>query len=122
MSGTKFVSVDLRDRRDEALEQRLLRHFMAEDCHRPAAANGDVFGEVQRQGRFALRWPRGKNQQFGVLQAAQELVEFGVAGCDSRDAFAFAENSFEAFEIVANDVLDWNESGLHAVFRQRKNG
>src|SRR5438477_555866 len=71
VSGAEFVCVNLSDRRDEALEQRLLRHFKAEDCHRPAAANGDVFGEVQRQGRFALRWPRGKNQQFGVLQAAQ---------------------------------------------------
>ncbi len=105
MAGAEFVGVNLRDGGDQALKQRLLGHFQAENGRRMAAADGNIFREVQRQSGFSLRWARGKNQQLRRLQAGSELVELAVAGGDAGDAFAFAENALEALEIVADDVL-----------------
>jgi len=49
------------------------------------------------------------------LQAGRQLVELVVAGGDAGDALAFAEDFFEAFEIVADDVFDGDEADFYAV-------
>src|SRR5215475_2486859 len=120
MAGAKLVCVDLCDRGDEALQERFLRHFKAEDRDGHARAHRNVFAEVESEGCFSLRRARSKNEKLGILKAAEKLVEFRVAGGNAGDAFAFAENSFEAFEIVANDVLYGNEAGLDAIFGEGK--
>src|SRR5260370_1060371 len=73
------------------------------------------------QPRFPLRWTRRQNQQLGRLQAGRELIHFRIARGDSRDALAFTEDFFQAFKIVADDVLYGNQPRAHAVFRQCKN-
>src|SRR5207249_9578566 len=80
MAGAELVRVNLRHRRDEPLQQRFLGHFQAEHGDRMAAANGDVFHQVQRQRGFSLRRPRGKNEQLRRLQAGGELVRSREAG------------------------------------------
>ena len=86
-----------------------------------AAANGDVFHEVQRKSSFSLRRPRRQNEQFGKLQAGSELVQFRVARGNPGNALPFLEDFFQALEIVANDILDGDEPGAHAVFCNREN-
>ncbi len=81
----------------------------------------NVLHEVQRQRRLSLRRPRRQNQQFGRLQSRRELVQFDVARGNPRDALPFLKNSFQALEVVADDVLDRQQSHAHAVFGQRKN-
>src|SRR6516164_6083018 len=54
VAGTEFVRVDLSDGSNEALEKRFLGHFEAEHSDRKAATDADIFGEIQRQGRFSL--------------------------------------------------------------------
>ena len=56
------------------------------------------------------------------MQAGGELIEFHVAGRDTGDAFAFAEDFFEALEVVADDVLYRDETGVHAVFGEGEDG
>ena len=85
-----------------------------------AGANGNIFGEIQRQRGFSLRRARGENQQLGGLQSGSELVQLAVTGGDAGDALAFAKNSFEALEIVANDVLHRDEAGANAIFGERE--
>ena len=46
MAGTEFVGVDLGDGSDEALEERLLGHFEAENGDGLAGADADIFGEI----------------------------------------------------------------------------
>src|SRR6267143_145357 len=116
MAGAEFVGVDLRDGGDQALEERLLGHFEAEDGDRLAGADGDVFGEVEGQRGFSLRGTRGEDEQLGGLKAGGELVELDVAGGDAGDALAFAEDFFEALAIVAVDVFDSEEAAADAVF------
>ncbi len=99
------MRVDLRHRRHQPLQQRFLGHFQAEHGHRVPAANRNVFHQVQRQRRFSLRRPRRQNQQLGGLQARRELVQLDVARGNPRDALPFFEDSFQALEIVADDVL-----------------
>src|SRR5437870_4827943 len=106
----------------ESLLQRFLGHFQAEHGDRMAAANGDVFHQVQRQRGFSLRRPRGKNEQLRRLQAGGELVQFRVGRGNPGDALAFFEDSFQALKVVANDVLHRDQAGAHAVFGQRKDG
>src|SRR6267143_5358392 len=122
MAGAEFVGVDLRDGGDEALEEGLLGHFEAEDGDGLAGADGDVFGEVEGQRGFSLRGTRGEDEQLGGLQAGGQLVQLDVAGGDAGDAFAFAEDFFEALEIVADDVLDGDEAGADAVFGELEDG
>ena len=55
-------------------------------------------------------------------QAGCQLVQLAVAGRHAGDAFAFAENPFETFEIVANDVLHRDQPGVDAIFREREDG
>ena len=45
-----------------------------------------------------------------------QLVEFTIAGGNAGDALPFAEDFFEALEIVADDVFDGDEAGFDAVF------
>src|SRR5712671_4709128 len=47
MAGAEFVGVDLRDRGNETLEERLLGHFEAENGDGLAGADADVLGEVE---------------------------------------------------------------------------
>src|SRR5215831_220282 len=86
-----------------------------------AAANGDVFHQVQRQRGFSLRRPCSQNQQLRRLQAGSELVQLRVAGRNASDALAFLKDSLEALEIVANDVLDRDQPNAYAIFGYRKN-
>ena len=44
------------------------------------------------------------------------VVESGVAGGEAGDAAAFAEDFFEALEIVADEFFDANQAGFDAVF------
>jgi len=53
MAGAEFVGVDLGDGGNEALEERLLGHFEAEDGDGLAGADADVFGEVERERGFS---------------------------------------------------------------------
>src|SRR5712675_2666159 len=122
MAGAEFVGVDLGYGGDEALEERLLGHFEAEDGDGLAAADADVFGEVEGERGFSLRGARGEDQQLGGLQAGGQLVQLDIAGGDAGDAFAFAEDFFEALEIVADDVLDGDEAGADAVFGELEDG
>src|SRR6266852_1849880 len=122
MAGAEFVGVDLGDGGDEALEERLLGHFEAEHGDGLAGANSDVFGEVEGQRGFSLRGARGKDEQLGRLQTGGELVQLDVAGGDAGDALAFAEDFFEALEVVANDVLDREEADADAVFGDGEDG
>src|ERR1700761_9037442 len=120
MSRAEFVRVDLSDGRNKALEQRLLRHFEAENRHRMAAANRDVLREIERERGFSLRRTRSQNQKFRALESRGQLVEFRVAGRNSGDTFTFAKYFFEALEIISNDVFDGNESCTHAIFGERE--
>ena len=121
MAGTEFVRVNLSDRGDETLQQRFLGHFKAEDGYGQATTNGDIFGEVKSEGGLTLRRAGGENDEFGRLQAGKKLVEFTITGGYAGDAFAFAEDFLEAFEIIANDVFDGNETGFDAIFGESKN-
>src|SRR5215469_624855 len=120
MAGAEFVRVNLRHRRDQPLQQRFLGHLQAEHRDRLAAANGDVFHQVQRQRGFSLRRPRRENEQLRMLEAGGELVQFRIAGGNPGDALALFEYFFQALKVVANDVLDRDQAGTHAVFGERK--
>src|SRR6266436_4039091 len=122
MAGAEFVGVDLGYGGDEALEERLLGHFEAEDGDGLAGADGDVFGEVEGQRGFSLRGTRGEDEQLGGLETGGELIELDVAGGDAGDALAFAKDFFEALEIVADDVLDREEADADAVFGELGDG
>src|SRR6266481_4909156 len=105
MAGTKFMGVNLRDRCDETLQQGFFGHFQAEESYRTAGADGNIFGKIESERGFSLRGAGSKNQQFRRLQAGKKFVEFGVAGGNAGDAFAFAKDFFETLEIVADDVF-----------------
>ncbi len=122
MSGAELVRVHARVRRKQAQQQRLLRHFQAEDRHGLALPQRHVFGDVQRQRRLPHRRTRRKNDQLGGLQPGRFVVEAGVAGGEAGDPAALAENLFEALESVLDQVLNANQPDLHAVFRQLKDG
>src|SRR5258707_15746160 len=68
-----------------------------------------------------LRRPRGENQQLGGLQAGSEFVQLHVPRRYSGDALPFLEDSFQALEIVADDVLNRKQPHPNAVFRQCEN-
>ena len=121
MARAEFVRIDLRHRCNQALQERLLGHFQAENRHRLTAADGDVLREIQRQRRFALRRPCGKDNQLRGLQTGKQLVQFSVARRNAGDALPFPEDSFQPLEIVLDDVFNRNETCLHAVFRQSEN-
>ena len=121
MPGAEFVRVHARLGRQQAQQQRLLRHFQAEDGHRLALPQRHVLGDVQRQRRLPHRRPRRKNDQLGWLQPGRFVVESGVAGGQARDAAAFAENFLEALETVLDEILDADQPGLHAVFGKLEN-
>ena len=104
VAGAEFVRVHARFGSEHAQQQRFLRHFQAEDRDGLAFAQRDVFSDVQRQRRFSHRRTRGENDQFGGLQSGGFVVEAGVAGGEARDAAAFAEDFFEAFEIFLERV------------------
>ena len=85
-----------------------------------AAANRDIFGKIERERGFPLRRTRRQNQKLRTLKSRRQFVEFRVTGRNSGDALAFAKDFFEALEIVANDVLDRDEAGTHAIFGKRE--
>ncbi len=115
------MRIDLCNRGHQTLQQRFLGHFQAEHRYRHPRPNRNIFRQIQRQRGFPLRWACRKNNQFRRLQAGKQLVQLAVTRGNSGDAFPFAKNLFQALEIVANQVLDGNQPGLHAIFGQRKN-
>src|SRR5882724_4167422 len=116
VAGAEFVPVDLRHGRNETLEQGLFGHFQTEHGDGQTGTHGDIFGEVEGQGGLPLRRASGGNQQFGILQTGSEFIELGIAGGNPGNAFAFLEDTFEALEIVANDIFDGQKAGANAVF------
>src|SRR5215472_1045703 len=121
MAGAEFVCIDLCDRGDETLQQRFLGHFEAEYGHRQAAADGNVFGQVQCESGFSLRRTSSENNQFRRLQSGKQLVELAITGGNASNALAFTEDPFEAVEAFVDDLFDGDETGLHAIFGQGEN-
>src|SRR2546428_7011339 len=121
VAGAKLVGVNARLRGKQALEERFLGHFQAEDGHGLPEMQGHIFGNVQSQRSFSHGRTRGENDQLGRLQAGGQIVQLRVAGGDAGDTFAFGEDFFEALEAVADQVFDANQSGAGAVFRELKN-
>lgn len=121
-AGAEMVRVNLGDGSDEALEQRFLGHFEAEEGNALSGANGDVFGEVEGERGFSLRGARGEDQELGRLKAGSEAIQVRVAGGDAGDALALAENPFEALSALVDDFLDGSEAAFGAVFSESENG
>ena len=63
------MAVDLRLRRQQAQEQRLLRHFQAEEADRVVRLRGDVLRDVQHQAGLAHRRPRRDDDQVAAAAA-----------------------------------------------------
>src|ERR1700741_203467 len=61
VAGAEFVRVRLSDRSDQALEQGFLGHFEAEDSDGKAAADSDIFGQIQSESGFSLGRSRRQN-------------------------------------------------------------
>ncbi len=120
--GAELVRVHARLGREQAQQQRLLRHFQAEDRHGLLLAQRDVSRDVQREGRLSHRRARREDDQLGRLQAGGFVVETRIAGGEPGDAAAFAEDFLEALEAVLDQVLDADQSGADAVFGDLENG
>jgi hypothetical protein len=120
MPAAEFVSINLRDGSHQALQQRFLGHFQAEHGHRQSSTDGDILGEIQGQGGFALRGPGREDNQLRRLQAGEQLVELAVARGDAGDALPFPEDSFQAIKALVNNILDGEQAGFDAIFSQRK--
>src|SRR5438477_12409771 len=87
-----------------------------------ASADRNIAAEIEIVLCVELWRACGKNQEFARLQTGEKFVQLGVAGGDTGNAFAFAEDFLEALEVVADDVFYGNEAGFYAVFSKRKDG
>ena len=82
----------------------------------------DIFGHVQRQRGFSHGRARGEDDELGGLQAGGLIVQIRVAGGQTGDPAAFAENFLKALETLLDQVFDIDQAGLHAVFGQLQDG
>ena len=73
------VAVDAGHAAQQTVGQFERRHFQADEQHRNVLADGDVFGDVHRERRFAHAGPGGQDDQFAVVQAAGLVVEIAKA-------------------------------------------
>ena len=121
VAGAEFVGIDAGFRSEQAQQEGFFRHFQAENRDRLAITHRDIFRDVQRQRGFTHRRARGQDDQLGRLQAGRFVVEIGVTGSEAGDAAAFAENLFEALEIIANQFFDANQAGFDAIFGESEN-
>ena len=111
-----------RFRSEHAQKERFLRHFEAEDRDWFAIAHGNIFGDVERERRLPHRRARRENYKLGWLQARGFVIESSVTGGEARDAPAFAENAFQALEIVSDKFFDTDKAGAHAIFSNLEDG
>src|SRR5271156_3863035 len=70
---------------------------------------------------FPHRGPPPKNNHPRRRQPRRFVIEVRVTSSETGDPSPLAEYFFQPFEIVANQFLNANQPGLHAVFRQLEN-
>src|ERR1700678_349945 len=75
-----------------------------------------IFSEDRRITGLATGYANLDNETAGRF-----VVEIGVTGSEAGDAAVFAENLFEALEIIANEFFDANQAGFDAIFGESEN-
>ena len=92
-----------------AAHEGLGGHFQAEDRHRlrrlVARAQGDVFGDVERQGGLAHRGPRRQDDQVAGLHAQQFPVDVHEARGNPRDALLLGDEPLDLDGLLLDQLL-----------------
>ena len=114
------MAVDLRLGGEQAQEQRLLRHFQAEDADRVLRLQRHVLGDVQHEARLAHRRPRRDDDQVAALEAARHRVEIDEAGGDAGDQLLLFEEQLDLGEALLDQVAHRHETGLEPVVGHRE--
>ena len=73
------MTVHLRCRAEQTIREFETGHFEAYEQGGLFGADGDVLGDVHREGGFPHTGAGGEDDQFRVVQAAAERVEIGEA-------------------------------------------
>ncbi len=103
LARAQLHRVDAADRRQDPLDDLLLRHLEAEQRHR-LLLEGDVGGDVHRQGAFSHRRAGGDDHEVGGLEPGQLLVQVPEPG---RQPGHFAALLFE----LLDPLEDFGEQG-----------
>ena len=119
LAAQQAIGVDLRLRREHAHEQRLLRHFEAEEPGH-AAVRGHVLADVQHQAGLAHRRAGGDDHQVAGLQAARLAVDVVEAGRDAGDVALVLEQLLDLREALLDQLAHRQEAGLDAIVGHRE--
>ena len=97
--------VDAGNRAEHASGELARAHLHAENRHRQAIDDGDMLGDVERQGRLAHRRTAGHDDQVAALQARGHFIELRITGRHAGDIGRI---------ILAVEVIDFIEhAGEH---------
>ena len=91
---------------EDAEADLLLGHFQREEADRAPLADGDVLGDVQREGGLPDRGPRREDDQVGALQARGHPVELREPGRETRQHALPAAGLLDDVQVVAGDLAD----------------
>ncbi len=99
VAGGEVLRGHARVAADHAAHEGFGGHFQAEDRHGlgrlVARAQGDVFGDVQRQGGLAHGRPRRQDDQVAGLHAQQLAVDVHESRGDPREALLFGDEPLD---------------------------
>ena len=121
VARSKSMGVHVRQRGKQAHKQRFLGHFQAEDGHRGLLADGNILGDIEREGRLPHRGPRREDDQFRRLQPGSQAIELRVVRRQPRHALSFRNDALQALHIVLNHVFHGHQAHSNAVFGNLEN-
>ena len=115
------MAVELRLGREEAQEQRLLRHLQTEDAHRMLRLQCHVLGDIQHQACLAHRRPRRDDDQLARLKPARHRIEVDKPGWYAGDQPLLLEEQLDLREALLDEIPHRHETGLEPVVGHREN-
>src|SRR5262249_29555250 len=117
----QLVRIHSRLRAQQAQQQRFARHFQREHPYHLVVEHRRIFRDVDRQRGLSHRRSRRDNDQFGLLQAAGLVVEFGEVGLQAGDALALLVELVDRPERLFDDLLYALEALAYALLRDLEN-
>ncbi len=114
------MAVDLGLRRQHAEEQRLLRHFEAEEPDGHVGLRGHVLCDVEHETRLAHRRAGRDDDQVAGLKAARHLVQVDEAGRRAGDEPLLLEQQLELRVALHDELVHRHEAAAQPVVGDRE--
>ena len=115
------MAVDLRLGREQAQEQRLLRHLQTEEAHRVFRLQRHVLSDIQRQARLAHRRPRRDDDQVAGLEPTCHRIEVDKPGRYAGDQPLLLEEQLDLRKALLDQIAHRHEPGLEPILGHREN-